>query len=315
MLSKAEIIAQVAEHFAAHDAHGYSQPNRGKGEAETITLSDGRTGVISSKDVDCSEMVRQCVNVAFSGKYTTPIDWMWTGNEDELLRAQGFQRLAFDRATTKRGDVLWTSGHTGVALGGGMQADARGDENRGITGPKSGDQTGHEVERRALQTWWTRTYRYVEPPKPRPLPKQPDSKRTNDFGLAYRAHVERAGWLAPVHDGQVAGTVGQSARLEALKFTPPKGVRLTVNAHMQGIGWKSYEGIERGKYDPVVGTTGQSRRLEAVQIHAEGLPEGRRIRYRAHVQGIGWQTWVESGKTAGTTGQSRRLEALQVEIV
>lgn len=157
---------------------------------------------------------------------------------------------------------------------------------------------------------------FVRPRLPlRDVPKQPESKRVNTAGLAYRAHVERAGWLPPVHDGQIAGTVGCSARLEALKFTPPKGVRLTVNAHMQGVGWRSYENIERGRYDPVVGTTGEGRRLEAVQIHADGLPEGKRLRYRAHVQGVGWQPWVEAGKVAGTTGQRLRLEALQVEIV
>ena len=158
-------------------------------------------------------------------------------------------------------------------------------------------------------------WRVLRPSYEKNVPKQPDSKRINDAGLAYRAHVQDAGWLPVVHDGQVAGTVGCRARLEALKFSPPKGVRLTVNAHMQGIGWKSYENIERGKYDPVVGTVGERRRLEAVQIHADGLAKGKRIRYRAHVQGIGWQPWVESGKTAGTTGRSLRLEAIQVEIV
>lgn len=176
-----------------------------------------------------------------------------------------------------------------------------------------GSSTGGQVARKVRPK--SNTFAIVRPDYDSDVPKQPESKRVNDFGLAYRAHVERAGWLPPVHDGQIAGTVGCSARLEALKFMPPKGVRLTVNAHMQGIGWRSYEGIERGRYDPVVGTTGEGRRLEAVQIHAEGLPEGKRLRYRAHVQGVGWQPWVESGKVAGTTGRRLRLEAIQVEIV
>lgn len=149
------------------------------------------------------------------------------------------------------------------------------------------------------------------------------SKAVNDAGLWYRAHVQRLGWLPAVHDGQIAGTVGKSLRMEALKFTPPEGVTLTVNAHLQGIGWKSYPDIRKGKSsgtgssknDPIIGTVGEGRRLEAVQIHAEGLPKGKRIRYRAHVQREGWQPWVEDGKVAGTTGRSLRMEALQVEIV
>ena len=149
------------------------------------------------------------------------------------------------------------------------------------------------------------------------------SKPLNDAGLWYRAHVQRLGWLPAVRDGQIAGTVGKSLRMEAIKFTPPEGVTLTVNAHMQKVGWKSYPDIKKGKSsgtgssknDPIIGSVGESRRLEAIQIHAEGLPAGKRIRYRAHVQGKGWLPWVGDGKVAGTTGESRRLEAIQVEIV
>lgn len=37
-----------------------------------------------------------------------------------------------------------------------------------------------------------------------------------------------------------------------------------------------------------------------------------KIKYRAHVQDLGWQDWVADGKTAGTTGKSKRLEAIQI---
>ena len=164
---------------------------------------------------------------------------------------------------------------------------------------------------------------FVHPRLPLTDADNEPSKPLNDAGLWYRAHVQKLGWLPAVRDGQIAGTVGKSLRMEAVKFTPPEGVTLTVNAHLQGVGWKSYPNIRKGKSsgtgssknDPIIGTVGESRRLEAIQIHAEGLPKGKRIRYRAHVQGKGWLPWVEDGKVAGTTGQSRRLEALQVEIV
>lgn len=159
-LSIAERIAQVAEHFAKHSSHGYSQPNRGSGSAEYVKLSDGSQVTVTSSDVDCSEMVRQCVNAAMSGRYREPIAYLWTGNEDEQLRAQGFTRMGYSASKVKRGDVLLVSGHTGIALGGGKQADAHGDEYGGITGPNSGDQTGHEVEVRDLRSW---TYIYRAP--------------------------------------------------------------------------------------------------------------------------------------------------------
>lgn len=156
-LSVPERIAQVAEHFAKHGSHGYSQPNRGTGGVETIALSDGTKVTVTDSDVDCSEMVRQCVNAALSGNYRAPIAYMWTGNEDEELRAQGFVRMAYSPAAVRRGDILWVKGHTGVALGNGKQADAHGDEVGGITGPRRGDQTGREVEVRDLRSW---TYIY-----------------------------------------------------------------------------------------------------------------------------------------------------------
>lgn len=157
MLSIPERIAQAAEHFANHDAHGYSQPNRGCGGNETIHFSDGTHATISDSDVDCSEMVRQCVNAAFDREV---IDYMWTGNEDQELRRVGFKRMPFRYSDVRRGDVLWVTGHTGIAIGGGRQADAHGDEQGGITGPRRGDQTGHEVEVRGLRSTWTIIYRY-----------------------------------------------------------------------------------------------------------------------------------------------------------
>ena len=158
-LSVPERLAQVAEHFARHDAHGYSQPNRGTGRIEEIALSDGSTATISGSDVDCSEMVRQCVNCALSGRLSSPIVYMWTGSEHAQLTAHGFERLPYSEAAVRRGDVLWVDGHTGVALGNGLQADAHGDEYGGITGPNRGDQTGREVEVRRLRPW-TCIYRH-----------------------------------------------------------------------------------------------------------------------------------------------------------
>lgn len=156
-LSVPERIAQVAEQIAADPQFGYSQPNRAGSGSKTISFSDGTTYRIKGGDLDCSEMVRRCVNAALGRE---AISYMWTGDEDEKLRAQGFARIAYSASKVRRGDVLWVSGHTGVALGGGMQADAHGDENGGITGPTAGDNTGREVEVRSLRTTWTAIYRH-----------------------------------------------------------------------------------------------------------------------------------------------------------
>ena len=153
-------IAQVAEHFASHDAHGYSQPNRGAGGSEAIELKDGTQVTISKADVDCSEMVRQCVNAVLG--YNV-IKYMDTRCEDSLLRAKGFVRMAFNANSVQRGDVLWRYGHTAVALGDNKQAEAFCDENHDIYGPIRGDNNGAEVAVNPLRTtgYWTYIYRFL----------------------------------------------------------------------------------------------------------------------------------------------------------
>lgn len=94
--------------------------------------------------------------------------------------------------------------------------------------------------------------------------------------------------------------------------TKTTSVSLSVQAHVQNIGWK--EPVGSGK---LAGTTGRSLRVEALRISLNGngakLPSGS-IEYRAHVQNVGWQDWKANGKLAGTTSRSLRIEALKVRL-
>ena len=172
-LTTRERIAQVAEHIAAHSAHGYSQSNRaGDGTTETVTLSDGSKVTIHGGDYDCSELVRVCVDCALSGSYKGPITYMWTGSENTELLAQGFKRYSFGSVSVRRGDVLLRSGHTAIATSASRQAEAYIDEVGGITGPRRGDQTGREIAVNPLSGDWLYVYRH---------PTQSDSDDTEAF--------------------------------------------------------------------------------------------------------------------------------------
>ena len=149
-------IAEIAEHYAAHNAHGYSQPNRGTGGPEVIQLSDGTTVTINAGDVDCSEMVRQCVNGALG--YEAIRD-MWTGDEPTKLAAVGFINYAYPVALV-RGDIMYRNGHTAVYVGNDQIAEAAWDEYGGTSGPTAGDQTGDEVRVAAVGTNWARVFRW-----------------------------------------------------------------------------------------------------------------------------------------------------------
>ena len=37
------------------------------------------------------------------------------------------------------------------------------------------------------------------------------------------------------------------------------------------------------------------------------------LQYKAHIQDIGWTSWVSNGDACGTTGQSKRIEAIEIQ--
>lgn len=156
------------------------------------------------------------------------------------------------------------------------------------------------------------------------IPKQEPGAAANDAGLAYRAHVQEAGWLDPVRDGQQAGTVGYAARLEAFKVTPPEGWVLTVKAHIQNVGWKTYPGIRKGESsgegssanDPIIGTVGESQRIEDLIVEVDERPAGdnRKLYFQVHQGGAGWKSWTEEGYASGTDGMGVQLEAVRMKL-
>ena len=86
-----------------------------------------------------------------------------------------------------------------------------------------------------------------------------------DGGITYRTHVQTYGWQKFVSNGTMAGTSGQSKRLEAIE------IKLTGNAkkvydvyyrvHCQHFGWLGW-----AKNGESAGSAGYGYRLEAIQI-------------------------------------------------
>lgn len=166
--------------------------------------------------------------------------------------------------------------------------------------------------------WYLNEYDEYLKPVDRESFGEADAIEYTDGSLAeieYEAHVQNIGWMAPVKNGQTAGTSGKSLRVEALTLQMqkvPNDAVLHVNAHIQNVGWKEYEAI--GKQVLRVGTVGKSQRIEALEMTLDNVP-GYVILYRAHVQNIGWTDWVSQGQMAGTTGKSLRIEAVEIKII
>ena len=107
---------------------------------------------------DCSSLVISALRAA--GISTGGASY--TGNMVGNLSGFKAVRVSHDQFGLLRGDILLNSAHhTGIYIGEGMMVAARESEDGGITG-KSGDQTGHEIERQEVYDFpWNYILRYV----------------------------------------------------------------------------------------------------------------------------------------------------------
>ena len=132
--------------------------------------------------------------------------------------------------------------------------------------------------------------------------------------VSYQTHVQDIGWQGIKYDGDVAGTSGQSKRLEAINISlsnPLYSGSIEYQTHVQDIGWQGWKANGQ-----MAGTSGQSKRLEAIRIKlTDELAENYDIYYRVHAQEFGWLGWAKNGESAGTEGYSYRLEAIQIQLV
>ncbi len=130
--------------------------------------------------------------------------------------------------------------------------------------------------------------------------------------VSYRVHVQTYGDQQEVSDGEVAGTSGESKRLEGawMSLSGAEG-GIEYRTHVQREGWQGW--VADGA---MAGTEGRSLRLEAMQARLTGaVAETHSVWYRVHAQTYGWLGWASDGEEAGTDGLSRRLEAMQVVVL
>ena len=132
--------------------------------------------------------------------------------------------------------------------------------------------------------------------------------------VSYSTHVQTYGWQDWRSDGAMAGTEGESKRLESIKIKVDGGDLsgdVVYKVHRQTYGWQ--EEVANGAE---AGTVGESKRLEGIEIRlTDELSEHYDVMYRVHVQTYGWQDWRFNGELAGTTGESKRLEGIEIRLV
>lgn len=138
--------------------------------------------------------------------------------------------------------------------------------------------------------------------------------------LGYNAHVQNLGWqYAPDDadtwhsDGDIAGTEGESLRLEAIQLVLDTSMSGSIEyqVHVQDLGWQDWKADGE-----IAGSIAQSRSIESLRIRLVGeIAECYDVYYRAHVQDHGWFDWTSNGLTAGTAGLALRLEGFEAQLV
>lgn len=137
-----------------------------------------------------------------------------------------------------------------------------------------------------------------------------------NIGIEYEVHQENFGWSKTFKNGEMAGVIGQSLRVEALRarLTGPgsENYQIHINSHVQDLGWQGFVG--QGE---ISGTVGQSKRIEAIQcqiVANDGSTPPISIQYRTHAQDLGTQSFARDGQFAGSDNGSKRVEGIQMLV-
>lgn len=147
--SRVERAISWAISIANDDSHGYDQTHR------------------NGPDYDCSSLV----STAFRQGGFNVSGSCWTGNMEQAFTAVGFKAYAAGSVTLQRGDILLrhdnTWQHVELYIGNNQCVGAHINEKGTVSGGKTGDQTGHEIDVHSTKSCYfcgggyTRVLRYV----------------------------------------------------------------------------------------------------------------------------------------------------------
>ena len=123
--------------------------------------------------------------------------------------------------------------------------------------------------------------------------------------LKYKVHLENIGWTDWTEEGEIAGTVGDGRRLEAIIIDSPN-IDLKYRAHVESKDWMNW--VNEGE---IAGTENLGLRMEALEIQSS-IP----LKVSEHIQDVGWMpASYGTHIRVGTEGKGLRLEAIKIETI
>ena len=151
-----------------------------------------------------------------------------------------------------------------------------------------------------------------------PMSNKDYAVNKNDYGFEIMciSHIQSYGWTSAVGENSIVGTVGESKRLEAVKFYIKKNSRYDLGieymGHTQSYGWNR-DWLGENK---LCGSERKSKRLEAIGLRLTGADSSKYdLYYQAHVQSYGWLGWAKNGEYVGSEGMAKRMEAIRFVVL
>lgn len=136
------------------------------------------------------------------------------------------------------------------------------------------------------------------------------STQVSNVNVTYQVHVQDYGWMDASTNGAMAGTTGQSKRMEAIIVNLDSDISggVEYSAHIQDIGWQDWKSTGE-----LAGTTGQGKRIEAIRFRLTGdLANQYAICYQTYIQNHGWLDVTANSGYSGSQGLGLRVEAIRI---
>lgn len=187
-----EAAAALHRHMVTHSKHGYTQGSGRWGGSKTETIKVNGVGmVIGTGDYDCSSSVIAAYKAVLKHtKYNGKLDKAtYTGNMRSVFTKSGlFKAYRYPKSgTVPVGSVYLNDAcHTGMYQGGGKTSEFLINEKGGITGGKSGDQTGKESCIRSSSAYGSWQWVLVPTSKLTSIEIGPTSTASASTGTSYK---------------------------------------------------------------------------------------------------------------------------------
>ena len=143
---------------------------------------------------------------------------------------------------------------------------------------------------------------------------QPETLAFKKPAVSYRVFLRGSTWREEKTDGEAAGCIYFSRRVDALRIRIRDEGKLGIRYSFakNGGGWSAWtsNGSILGRTD------GKGASAEAVKIRLSGLHASKYdLYYCVYAGGYGWLGWTKNGKPAGTRDQSSDIRSIRVLLV